>query len=460
MNDKWFSQYPIFGDNSNLVSTTLNTKEPTANTTMYNPTNFTNPNLQRIKKKISLQNSGNYKMSLRKKALNQGGILNTSISYTTPKALSTQKPKKEKNEQFLKNNKKLPPKPFYLINTELQQKINLYYKETVKHKTPKLSHLIKTPKNNYLKTMEYASILIKPNPEKSTLLQRLLKTETNIIFPELKQTIRWLSIFKLWKDYLLLLDKIFVYYKEFKFYLENYYDLTKKNFYDYLHMINTKNLYSNKKNIIFDFCDDVYTIFGEDKTNYGVIETKEFLHCMIVTNQTMSYEEKIEILIEIWARYHNETSTFDYIYFREMCRLIKINLFVQKDYEKINFFLKGFYNGKESMNKEEVKEYFLNNEKLKKLMLRSLFIDVPSLEEYLNEEIMKIYHSNLANSRSLINGRTIQITCLNDLTKLEQNMKSLIYLQEERKRLKNLKSLFSNRNHKKKEINKFSSVYI
>ena len=329
MNDKWFTQYPKFGDNSNYVSSSLNTKEPTANTTMYNPTNYSNPNLQRIKKKISLQNSGNYKMSLRKKTLNQG-VLNTSI-VSTPKTLSTLKSKKENNFQFSKNHKKLPSKPFYLINAELQQKINLYYKETLKHKTPKLSHLIKTPKNNYLKTMEYASILIKPNPEKSTLLQRLLKTETNIIFAELKQTIRWLSIFKLWKDYLLLLDKIFVYYKEFKFYLENDNELTKKNFYDYLHMINTKNLYTNKKNVVFEFCDDVYTIFGEDKTNYEILEIKEFLHCMIVTNQTMSYDEKIGILIEIWARYQNETSTFDYIYFREMCRLIKINLFVQKD---------------------------------------------------------------------------------------------------------------------------------
>lgn len=458
MNDKWFTQYPNFGDNSNYVSSTLNTKEPTANTTMYNPTNYSNPNLQRIKKKISLQNSGNYKMSLRKKTLNQG-VLNTSIA-STPKTLSTLKSKKENNFQFSKNHKKLPSKPFYLINAELQQKINLYYKETLKHKTPKLSHLIKTPKNNYLKTMEYASILIKPNPEKSTLLQRLLKTETNIIFAELKQTIRWLSIFKLWKDYLLLLDKIFVYYKEFKFYLENDHELTKKNFYDYLHMINTKNLYTNKKNVVFEFCDDVYTIFGEDKTNYEILEIKEFLHCMIVTNQTMSYDEKIGILIEIWARYQNETSTFDYIYFREMCRLIKINLFVQKDYEKINFLLKVLYNGKESMNKEEVKKYFLTNEKLKKIMLRSLFIDVKLLEDYFNEEIMKIFHSNLANSRSLIDGRTIQITCLNGVTRLEQNMKSLVYLQEEKKRLKNLKSLFSHRNQKKNKINKFSSVYI
>lgn len=458
MNDKWFTQYPNFGDNSNYVTSTLNTKEPTANTTMYNPTNYSNPNLQRIKKKISLQNSGNYKMSLRKKALNQG-VLNTSIA-STPKTLSTLKSKKENNFQFSKNHKKLPSKPFYLINAELQQKINLYYKETLKHKTPKLSHLIKTPKNNYLKTMEYASILIKPNPEKSTLLQRLLKTETNIIFAELKQTIRWLSIFKLWKDYLLLLDKIFVYYKEFKFYLENDNDLTKKNFYDYLHMINTKNLYSNKKNVVFEFCDDVYTIFGENETNYEILEIKEFLHCMIVTNQTMSYEEKIEILIEIWARYQNETSTFDFIYFREMCRLIKINLFVQKDYEKINVLLKVLYNGKESMNKEEVKKYFLTNEKLKKIMLRSLFIDVKLLEDYFNEEIMKIFHSNLANSRSLINGRSIQITCLNDVARLEKNMKSLVYLQEEKKRLKNLKTFFSHRNQKKKEINKFSSVYI
>ena len=412
----------------------LNTKEITHNTSFNNIT----------KEEINRKRHFTNKISLRKKAFPAFPFLITSPNNTSHLTSTRKKTAPSVHIQKQKRNK-TPSKPFYLIKQQLTEKITFFHKETQKHKIPHLSHIIKTPKGNYLKAMSSSSILINTSINKSTVLQRLLGVESNKIFSELKSAIRWLCIGNLWKEYLLILDKVYRYYSQFKFYLENKEQdiVDKKSFYDYLHMINTKNLYTENKNAVFDFCDEVYLIFSFDKKIPINIDIKEFLHCMIVTNLSMSYENKIELLCQIWSKYDNDTKTFDYIYLREICRLIRVNLYYQKDYEKIHPCIKEMFDNEEKVTKEKVYELFINNIQLRRVMNRNLYLNYQKIEDYFNEEILKIFHANLANSRNLINGRMLQTFCANDADRLKDILHSLYQSDNKKHQISNLKYMLN-----------------
>lgn len=321
---------------------------------------------------------------------------------------------------------------FSAVNPRIALLEKEYYSN--KKNKPRLTSLIKTNSNNYIKCMSHSSLLIKPYEHKQLLLKQLLNTTSNRIGRELKLTILWLNKFLLWKEYICIVERMCKCYNEYKRVIEKENTITKKNFRSFLRKIGLK------QQRIDAFIHDVFNIFHYTKRNEELIEFKEVMHCLIITNTTMKYEHKIKFLCDIWKCVDKEE-----VCYKEVIRLIRSNLFYDKDGDKIAIQLKQVYGVKESLMCNEVYMCFIENDStLKKLMYRNVCIDVDSMERFYNEEVTRIFHANLAYSRYMINGsRSILKQCANDFRKLDCCLAGMKHCEHQRKENDNIsKALF------------------
>lgn len=321
---------------------------------------------------------------------------------------------------------------FSAVNPRIALLEKEYYSN--KKNKPRLTSLIKTNNNNYIKCMSHSSLLIKPYEHKQLLLKQLLNTTSNRIGSELKLTILWLNKFLLWKEYICIVERMCKCYNEYKRVIEKENTINKKNFKSFLRKIGLK------QQCIDAFIYDVFNIFHYTKCNEELIEFKEVMHCLIITNTSMKYEHKIKFLCEIWKCVDKEE-----VCYKEVIRLIRSNLFYDKDGDKIAFQLKQVYGVKESLMCNEVYMCFIeNNSTLKKLMYRNVCIDVDSMERFYNEEVTRIFHANLAYSRYMINGsRSILKQCANDFRKLDRCLAGMKHCEHKKKENDNIsKALF------------------
>ena len=302
-----------------------------------------------------------------------------------------------------------------------------------KKKKPHIHSLIKTHSNNYIKFMSHSSLLLKPYEHKQLLLKQLLNTTSNRISRELKIVISWLNKFLLWKEYICIVERMCKCYNECKWLIERESTINKKDFRVFLRKMGLKQR-------IDAFINDVFNIFHITKCNEELIEFKDVMHCFIVTNTTMTYEHKIKFLCDVWKCVEKEE-----VHYKEVIRLIKSNLFYEKDGDKIALQLKQVYGSKESLTCNEVYMCFIETDStLRKLMYRNVCIDVESMERFYNEEITRIFHANLAYSRYMITGsRSILKQCENDFRKIERCLAGMKVCEEKRKEFASMsKALF------------------
>ena len=345
----------------------------------------------------------------------QSKITTNTQRIPTPKVIKLRKTRNKTT--------KYPSKTFNSVNAYFQPQFSVLEKEFNYYKKPHFTSITKTKNNNYLKLMQHSSLLIKPYKCHSNLLKQLLNINSNRIHRELKITITWLNKCLLWKEYTFILERIFKYYNNFKHISEKDTTINRSNFISYLRMLGLRQN-------IDKFTSDIFNIFHYTERSYDLIEFREMMYCLIVTNQHMNYNNKIEFICDIL-----KTSDDNVILYKDVIRLIKSCLFYEKDIDKISYCFKQFFGTKEFAEKNDVCLYLMKgNEGLKKIFMRNLYINVKSMERYFNEEIMKIYHSNLSNSKYIITGRNISEQCNNDFIRIERCLSSVKFCEEQRKR--------------------------
>ena len=354
---------------------------------------------------------------------------NSTQHATTPKVTKLAKTRNK--------TPKFPSKTSDSINAYFQPQLSVLEKEFNYYKKPHFTSIIKTKNNNYLKLMEHSSLLIKPYTSHSNLLKQLLNINSNRIHRELKLTITWLNKCLLWKEYTFIIERIFKYYNKFKYFAEKETTINRSNFISFLRMIGLRQH-------IDKFTADIFNIFHYTERSYELIEFREMMYCLIVTNQHMNYNNKIEFICDVWKSSDDD----NVVLYKDVIRLIKSCLFYEKDLDKIGYHFKQFFGVKEFVERDEVCLYLIHeNEGLKKIFMRNLYIDVKSMERYFNEEIIKIYHSNLSNSKYIITGRNISKQCNNDFIRIERCLSSVKFCEEQRKQQMKLNAKIFNDNN-------------
>ena len=281
------------------------------------------------------------------------------------------------------------------------------------------------------------------NRKKEDLLWRILS-----IFSKMNLSINVKQIFiyegfrQLWHQYAILIEKLLINYKNFKWFLEKNKLITESIFSEFINLIENNDILESKK-----FSHKIFLLL--DNNNSGYLNIKKFFFFMEFTNENnLKSSEQIEFIIDLFEDVYkiNEEKNINVTEFLEIFKYMINNDDFKKDYKEIKNSIKNnFYNEIDSNNnnniyvsKQEFYDWFSENKLIIYIIKRFRFVYKNSRENF-KDEINSLFNENIGKLKLLLNAKDINEY---DLLSIENFKKILVAMQEKIKRINLLEKMF------------------
>lgn len=264
------------------------------------------------------------------------------------------------------------------------------------------------------------------------LLNRLLVLSNKIsISNNFRNVIIYEAIKLLWNQYSITIEKLIIYYKKYKWFLEKKEKISKKVFREFLEVIKLEKTHSS-------FSDKVYLIFDSLKT--GFINIKEFFFLMKLTGSNLNYYSKISFIVEILVDIHygkGEKINIAHI----------VNLFksiipfdnYKKEIKKLNDLIKSeFYNNNVNEDVYITKAQcftFLEGCNYIKLLINRFENNYQNSSVHYEEELMNVFKANMRHSKYNIANHEIVERIPKEIEKYNMILQSIIGAKASREKV-------------------------
>ena len=260
------------------------------------------------------------------------------------------------------------------------------------------------------------------------LISRIIMTKGISSF---KQAVKYEAITKVWKNHSLIIERLLVNYKNFKWFLEKDKIMNEKVLMEFLSLLKMNNKKGHE-----EFCRKIILIFDEE--GEGNIKIKEFFFLMNLTSQTSLNFDKMNFLCSLFEDYKkiNKNKSVNIEEIIDNFKVILNYETYRKDLRKLidsikNEFLKGKYftmnnNNSESnyVEKDRVLKFLLENETVQ-MILKKFYRDYLKAHSSYNDEIMNVFYATMRNSKRMLNLHDIIEYCESDYMILEKNLKAI-----------------------------------
>ncbi len=333
-----------------------------------------------------------------------------------------------------------------IINCKLiSNQLNDLKSNIIQENKNNIKNNIKINNNNNNKNKFLFSCTYKlNNRKKEDLLWRILS-----IFSKMNLSINVKQIFiyegfrQLWHQYAILIEKLLINYKNFKWFLEKNKFITESIFSEFINLIENNDISESKK-----FSHKIFLLL--DNNNSGYLNIKKFFFFMEFTNDNNSIaSDQIEFIIDLFEDVYkiNEEKNINVTEFLEIFKYMINNDDFKKDYKEIKNSIKNnFYNEIDSNNnnnniyvsKQEFYDWFSENKLIIYIIKRFRFVYKNSRENF-KDEINSLFNENIGKLKLLLNAKDINEY---DLLSIENFKKILVAMQEKIKRINSLEKMF------------------
>ena len=288
------------------------------------------------------------------------------------------------------------------------------------------------------------------NRKKEDLLWRILSIFSKMnLSMNVKQIFIYEGFRQLWYQYAILIEKLLINYKNFKWFLEKDKFITESIFSEFINLIeNNYNLESKK------FSHKIFLLL--DNNNSGYLNIKKFFFFMEFTSDNNSMDfEQIEFIIDLFEDVHkkNEEKNINITEFLEIFKYLINNDDFKKYYKEIKnsikkFFLNekinDFYNNNENfyVTKQEFYDWFSENKLIIFIIKRFKFVYKNSRDNF-KDEINSLFNENIGKLKLLLNAKDINEY---DLLTFENFKKILVAMHEKIKKINLLQKIFDENN--------------
>ena len=323
-------------------------------------------------------------------------------------------------DNYNKNKVKKNIKPkFFHFNYSLKQIIKEPYLEPnyIKENNEILLKLnknlsltdLKKNNNDKIKQLHSFNLLIK-NKKKIDIKYKLFQLNNNFLSKDLKNIIKFKIIFQFMNKYTSIINNLFKIYNNIKNFLNKHKLMNKKTFQKLI--IEFKSFHQN----INSFIDEVFLIFSQqnfyNNEENEKINFKDFFIHLIVCNNFLSYDKKIEFLLNIIEENDNK------IYILNALKYIKNSLYKSKDYLFIKNILYKNIN-KKILEKNELLEIFIENKVLRELYEKNILLNEEEIDKKYKNKIKIFIMNHIKNNDIDINYNKFNILYMNDIKKIE-----------------------------------------
>ena len=319
----------------------------------------------------------------------------------------------------------------YFLSVGLKEELAMHTKESKKFQKPNIIGSFKSPSGNIMKPISSCSLYMKKQINKPNLTQRLIKAHNNdFMTADFKQAIKWEGIRQLWQNHSITLEKLLKNYKGYKWFLEKEEYITEQTLKEFMRLIEIE--YTK------EFFEDTFELFGYDihyikYTNKKdkTMNIKEFFQCIVITSLNVSFEVKIEMLLDIWEIVHTKI-----INIKEVIYLLKGYLYYSQDYEKLSNLLHKNYPNETGthVHRQLFSKFLMTNSKVKKILHRNLCFDQKIVQEMFKEEVVNVVNSNERSWKSHLNYYDLKTYCNGFINRLDSILLS-IYNSRQKKML-------------------------
>ena len=240
----------------------------------------------------------------------------------------------------------------------------------------------------YLKN---TSILIKKE-NKNNYLHNLLSVNSKINNSTLNNLVKLKTIKWLWNQKSIIIEKLFLCYQHYKWFLDQNEYISKAKFIEFLAM--TEIGYDN------EFVENLFHIFKRQNEINKNIDTIMFNECLLflVFTSNYSYERKLNLFLDILS---NEKNT---IIPMKILQMLKLLIFEQEDYTYCKNTLK--YSGfkmEELYEKKDMFSFLVNNGRFQKI-INSYYVLFYNIDKRLEDELSSAFNFNIKSSHTSISG--------------------------------------------------------
>ena len=314
--------------------------------------------------------------------------------------------------------------PYHYLPNGIKDSINKFKKINQKYNYPNLGRTIKTTSGNSLKALKTNSILLRKSDKKIHLLKKLLKIY-KFTHDDFHFYIKWEGINHLWQKHTKIINSLIKNFYAYKWFLDEneLIDFEKLN--EFIKLI----FQIEKFNINFKcFFEDIFDLFSKDKINTNL---KKLFSTFIITNNHINYNDKIKFLVDIWEKSNeNQINVKNIIYY------IQNNLFYKSDFDIVYSFFHQM--NLKYIKKENVYNYFIENEKLKKVFERNFNVDYKKIEDEYNQIVFNHCRKNIKELIMRMNYFGQKILSPNKINNLEEILENIERTKENIKKVKEL----------------------
>ena len=294
----------------------------------------------------------------------------------------------------------------------------------------------------YLKN---TSILIKKE-NKNNYLHNLLSVNSKINNSTLNNLVKLKTIKWLWNQKSIIIEKLFLCYQHYKWFLDQNEYISKAKFIEFLAMTEIGN--DN------EFVENLFHIFKRQNEINKNIDTIMFNECLLflVFTSNYSYERKLNLFLDILS---NEKNT---IIPMKILQMLKLLIFEQEDYTYCKNTLK--YSGfkmEELYEKKDMFSFLVNNGRFQKI-INSYYVLFYNIDKRLEDELssafnfnIKSSHTNLLKTSFMTNGSfsIYSFTKLKNLIDIEAQYQTMRYHQQKKCRFLENKKISEESNNTK-----------
>ena len=270
------------------------------------------------------------------------------------------------------------------------------------------------------------------------LLSRLLSMVHEINISSLfKNAIKYEAIKLLWKKNSLTIEKLIIFYKDYKWFLEKKEKLSLNVFTEFLHLIKLEKTDSG-------FSDRVYLIFDTEKTGY--INIKDFFFFMKLTSNNSDFYDKIAFITDLLVDLHKGQNTINIRDINSLFKQIISSDNYRKGSKKLIDVIKERYNKDNDKNyciddifisKEECFDFLEQCEYIKTLMLR-FEKDYQKSNIVYEEELMNAFKNNMRNSKNYITNHEIREYCYKYIDHFDRELEMIQKCEVKKEKIKKI----------------------
>ena len=294
----------------------------------------------------------------------------------------------------------------------------------------------------YLKN---TSILIKKE-NKNNYLHNLLSVNSKINNSTLNNLVKLKTIKWLWNQKSIIIEKLFLCYQHYKWFLDQNEYISKAKFIEFLAMTEIGN--DN------EFVENLFHIFKRQNEINKNIDTIMFNECLLflVFTSNYSYERKLNLFLDILS---NEKNT---IIPMKILQMLKLLIFEQEDYTYCKNTLKfSGFKMEELYEKKDMFSFLVNNGRFQKI-INSSYVLIYNIDKRLEDELssafnfnIKSSHTNLLKTSFMTNGSfsIYSFTKLKNLIDIEAQYQTMRYHQQKKCRFLENKKISEESNNTK-----------